>query len=58
MFGEDGEAAIREIMDMAGFDAIKMREGGGPTLGVLDPARQVRSRFHEPAPSGLLGGTK
>jgi len=57
MFGEDGEAAIREIMDMAGFDAIKMREGGGPTLGVLDPARQVRSRFHEPAPSGLLGGT-
>ena len=44
-FGDDGAAAIRELFALAGFDGLRLTEGGADTFAVLDPA-QVKSVYN------------
>jgi hypothetical protein len=43
-FGEDGAKALSELMELTGFDSIKMMEQGSETIGMLNP-NQWRSKF-------------
>lgn len=45
IFLRDGAQAIREALDLAGFDSIRMIENGSDTFGVLSP-HQVKGVFN------------
>ena len=42
MFGDDGSRAISDMMDMLGYQNIKMTEQGTPTVGIRNP-KNIRS---------------